>query len=77
MNNEYSYTEKMYASAPSNRKNVKSFVLDLYIDMVLDEALTKARIQQLQDKIDDALERKDKEAFMVYSKEYHRLMSSL
>ncbi|TDQ42052.1 IDEAL domain-containing protein [Aureibacillus halotolerans] len=77
MNNEYSSTEKMNASATSNSKNVKSFVLDLYIDMVLDEALAKARIQFLQARIDEALDKNDKEQFMTYSKEYQKLMTSM
>jgi len=44
--------------------------MDVYIQMILDEAWFNHRKKMLEDKINDALDRKDREKFMELSKEY-------
>lgn len=53
-------------------KNVPSEhpVLDMYIQMVVDEALFKRKKALLEERINDALDTKNKTVFMTLSKEY-------
>jgi uncharacterized protein YpiB (UPF0302 family) len=53
-------------------KNVQSEhpVLDMYIQMVLDEALFIRKKALLEERIDDAIDTKNRTLFMKLSKEY-------
>ncbi|MBO1511700.1 MULTISPECIES: IDEAL domain-containing protein [Metabacillus] len=68
-NKKSSYTEIMKSR---NTKNVPSEhpVLDMYIQMVLDEALFNRKRDLLEERINDALDTKNKTLFMTLSKEY-------
>ncbi|WP_413467514.1 IDEAL domain-containing protein [Metabacillus niabensis] len=55
-----------------NTKNVPSEqpVLDMYIQMILDEALFNRKKALLEERINDALDTKNKAEFMKLSDEY-------
>jgi uncharacterized protein YpiB (UPF0302 family) len=71
-NKKSSYTEIMKSR---NTKNVPSEqpVLDMYIQMILDEALFNRKKALLEERINDALDTKNKTVFMKLSKEYKGL----
>nr|WP_226529514.1 IDEAL domain-containing protein [Metabacillus niabensis] len=68
-NKKSSYTEIMKSR---NTKNVPSEqpVLDMYIQMILDEALFNRKKALLEERINDALDTKNKAEFMKLSDEY-------
>lgn len=72
-NKKSSYTEIM--KSRNTMKNVPSEhpVLDMYIQMVLDEALFIREKSLLEERINDALDTKNKQLFMTLSKEYKAL----
>jgi uncharacterized protein YpiB (UPF0302 family) len=69
-NKKSSYTEIM--KSRNTMKNVQSEhpVLDMYIQMVLDEALFIRKKALLEERIDDAIDTKNRTLFMKLSKEY-------
>lgn len=68
--NEKSYTELMKKSAMKKKQLKESFVLDLYIDMLLSEILLKKEKAKLMEKIDEAIDTENKRAFISLSKQY-------
>ncbi|PLR75399.1 hypothetical protein CU633_21495 [Bacillus sp. V3-13] len=67
--NERSYTELMKAKA-MNRQNAKeAYMSNLYIDMLLDEVLLNAEKEKLLNKIDQAIDVHDKQAFLQLTEE--------
>ncbi|MBZ5751379.1 MULTISPECIES: IDEAL domain-containing protein [Metabacillus] len=68
-NKKPSYTEIMKSR---NTKNVppEHPVLDMYIQMVVDEALFIRKMALLEERINDALDKKNRTLFMKLSKEY-------
>lgn len=71
--NEKSYTELMKKSAMKKKKRKESYVLELYIDMLLSEVLLKAEKKKLMEKIDKAIDEENKPAFIHLSKQYQEL----
>ncbi|MDQ0268809.1 IDEAL domain-containing protein [Cytobacillus purgationiresistens] len=67
---EKSYAELMKASAMKRKKQKEAFVLDLYIDMLLSEAILKRKKATIQHKIDEALDQRNKADFIYLAKEY-------
>lgn len=55
------------------KKLKESFVLDLYIDMLLSEILLKKEKTKLMKKIDEAIDTENKRAFIHLSKQYQEL----
>lgn len=70
---EKSYTELMKISAMKKKELKEAFVQNLYIEMLLTEVLLTSEKEKLQKQIDDAIDRKDKPAFMHLSKQYAQL----
>lgn len=72
-NKKSSYTEIM--KSRNIMKNVPSEhpVLDMYIQMVLDEALFNRKKALLEERINDALDTKNRTVFMKLSKDYKDL----
>jgi uncharacterized protein YpiB (UPF0302 family) len=68
-----SYSEIMKSlNSPKEAQDVFSF-LDMYIQMVLDEAMITRQITLLEEEIDDALLSKDKPLFLELSAKYAKL----
>ncbi|MBN6887605.1 uncharacterized protein YpiB (UPF0302 family) [Cytobacillus horneckiae] len=70
---EKSYTELMKASAMKRKREKEAFVLDLYIDMVLSEAILKRKKETIQVKLDEALDQQNEADFIYLSNEYNEL----
>ncbi|MDF0726948.1 IDEAL domain-containing protein [Cytobacillus sp. S13-E01] len=73
MKNEKSYTEIMKARTMHKMKNEVESMLDVYIQMILDEALYKRKRDLLEQKINEAIDTRNKTLFMSLSKEYQEL----
>lgn len=71
MKERKSYTELMKARSSKASEN---YMLGVYVQMVLDEALFNYRKNKLEEKINDALDRLDKEMFLKLSEEYAQLL---
>lgn len=71
--NEKSYTELMKKNAMKKKRLKESFVLDLYIDMLLSEVLLESERKKLMNEIDHALDKGNKPAFIQLSKKYMEL----
>ncbi|NPC92111.1 IDEAL domain-containing protein [Bacillus sp. WMMC1349] len=74
MKDKKSYTELM-KSHTSHQKDADLTSMDIYIQMILDESLYKRRLHILTEKINEALDSRDKQAFLELSKEYIALKS--
>ncbi|MDQ0162357.1 IDEAL domain-containing protein [Aeribacillus alveayuensis] len=72
MKERKSYTEIM--KARSAKVNAENFMMDVYIQMVLDEAVFNYKKLKLEEKINEALDRYDKESFQKLSEEYVQLL---
>jgi uncharacterized protein YpiB (UPF0302 family) len=70
---EKSYAESMKKNT-MNRKQLKdTFVLNLYIEMLLSEVQLKSEKEKLAEKIDQALDDRNKDLFTQLSKKYKEL----
>lgn len=70
---ENSYTELMKYGAMNKKKLKEDFMLQLYIEMLLNEILLKAEKKKLMEQIDRAIDEKNYENFMQLSKQYKEL----
>ncbi|MBT2688963.1 IDEAL domain-containing protein [Bacillus sp. ISL-47] len=70
---EKSYTELMKASAMKRKQQKESFVLDLYIDMLISEILLNTEKEKLMKKVDAAIDEGNKPAFIHLSNQYREL----
>ncbi len=74
MKNEKSYAEMMKSLANSKQMKEDVDVLALYIDMVIDESLFVRRVEVLEQRINEALDKRNKEDFLSLSREYQELL---
>lgn len=66
--------EKSYTDGKAHGKKAKeTFVLDLYVEMLLSESLLKAERERLSSKIDRAIDNRDRHEFFRLSHEYKNL----
>ncbi|MFF2446243.1 IDEAL domain-containing protein [Neobacillus sp. NPDC058068] len=65
--NEKSYTELMKLGAMKRNRMKENFVQDLYIDMLLSEIQLTVEKEKLLQKIDLAIDRRDKNLFLRLS----------
>lgn len=70
---EKSYTELMKLNAMKRKRLKEAYVLDLYIDMLLREAHLKWKRNELNKKIDEALDQNNKALFQKLSEGYIEL----
>ncbi|USK34698.1 IDEAL domain-containing protein [Bacillus sp. F19] len=73
MKNKKTYTEIMKSRNTFKMEKKQETVLDIYIQMVLDEAVLTRKLSLLQEKIDESLDRNDKPLFLKLAKEYAEL----
>lgn len=66
---ENSYSETMKASVMKRIKAKESFVLDLYVDMLVSEIQLNTRREKLMNRIDKAIDDRDKLLFLNLTKE--------
>ncbi|WP_026566084.1 IDEAL domain-containing protein [Bacillus sp. UNC41MFS5] len=65
--NEKSYTELMKLGAMKRNRLKENFVQDLYIDMLLSEIQLTVEREKLLQKIDAAIDSRDKKSFLLLS----------
>jgi uncharacterized protein YpiB (UPF0302 family) len=65
--NEKSYTELMKLGALKRNRLKENFVQDLYIDMLLSEIQLTVQKEKLLQKIDTAIDTRDKKSFIQLS----------
>ncbi|WP_019153316.1 IDEAL domain-containing protein [Robertmurraya massiliosenegalensis] len=70
---EKSYTELMKSGAMNPKRAKEAFMVNLYVDMILSEALLKSEKEKLSLQIDQAIDKKDKKTFLKLSTQYIEL----
>ncbi|WP_147533149.1 IDEAL domain-containing protein [Bacillus marasmi] len=70
---ERSYSELMKSGAMNRKKSSESFVLELYIEMLLSEVLLTSRREKLLTLIDQAIDDRNQEEFIHLSTQYREL----
>jgi uncharacterized protein YpiB (UPF0302 family) len=68
-----SYTELMKISAMNRSQAKENFIQNLYIEMLLVEIQLNSEKEKLVKKIDNAIDNKDKETFMLLSEKFIEL----
>ena len=67
--NDKSYSELMKIGAMKRTRMKENFVQDLYIDMLLSEIQLNVEKEKLLQKIDNAIDTRDKKTFQLLSNE--------
>jgi len=67
------YTELMKSGAMNPKRAKEAFMVNLYVDMILSEALLKSEKEKLSLQIDQAIDKKDKKTFLKLSTQYIEL----
>ncbi|MGE6630885.1 IDEAL domain-containing protein [Bacillus sp. NPDC077027] len=70
MKEKKTYAELMKSRNTQRTEENGVTILDIYIQMVLDEALYKQRLTFLRDEIDKALDQRDEKLFLDLSAQY-------
>lgn len=70
MKNEKSYTELMKSKAQEKRVSRESFMVNMYVQMVIDEAIFLFQKQRFLEKIDAAIDANNKVLFQSLCAEY-------
>lgn len=70
---ERSYSELMKSGAMNKRKSGESFVLELYVEMMLSELLLTSEKEKLLALIDQAIDERNQEKFIQLSNKYREL----
>ena len=73
MNHEKPYTEMMKSSSRGKQAGKDTFMLELYVDMMLQEAILKSEKARLLRKIDKSLDERNEEYFTYYTNELMKL----
>jgi uncharacterized protein YpiB (UPF0302 family) len=73
MENRKSYADQKKSNGLDLSNNEGNYVLDVYIQMIIDEALFNYQKDFLQKKIDDALDSKDQLQFYLLTEQYKKL----
>jgi len=74
MKNEKSYTEIMKARGNVKKKQEQNTMLDVYIQMIIDEALFIRKKSILEEKINAAIDAENQALFLELSVEYKKLL---
>lgn len=69
-----SYQAKVRALARAKIKQENAFYLSLFARLTLDESFMKRKQRELQSEIDHALDRRDREAFLMLTRKYNQLL---
>jgi uncharacterized protein YpiB (UPF0302 family) len=75
MKHKKSYTEMMKSLAHAKKGADVRKILDVYIDMVIDEAIFLHQKEILEKQINDALDVRDKRQFELLSTKYKTLLA--
>ena len=76
MKNEKSYTELMKLKKQQAKKSSpENFVMNVYVQMILDESLFLYQKSKLQSKIDSALDSNNRTLFLSLTNEYNQFLT--
>ncbi|MCM3616953.1 IDEAL domain-containing protein [Sutcliffiella horikoshii] len=75
MKNEKSYTELMKAKKMNKKVSVEAYMMNVYVQMIIDESLFHYHKNLLQEKIDGALDAKDPSLFHLLSTRYKKFLN--
>lgn len=75
MENRKSYADHKKNQVLDLSATEVNFVLDVYIQMIIDEALFNYKKDLLQKQINDALDAKDKNQFYNLTEKYNKLLN--
>ena len=70
---EKSYSELMKSGAMNKNKSSETFVLELYVEMLLSEVLLTTQKEKLLTLIDQAIDDRNQQVFIDLSKQYREL----
>lgn len=73
MENRKSYADQKKGNGLDLSQNEGNYVLDVYIQMIIDEALFNYQKDLLQKQIDDALDLNDQIQFYLLTEQYKKL----
>lgn len=73
MNNEKSYKEIMKSQVFNSHNRKQNFVKELYIEMTLNEAILKRKREKILEKVDRALDTRNKDKFYKLTEELQDL----
>ena len=73
MENRKSYADQKKSNDLDLSQTEGNYVLDVYIQMIIDEALFNYQKEFLQKQIDDALDLKDRFQFYLLTEQYKKL----
>lgn len=74
MENRKSYADQKKSNGLDLSSPESNYVLDVYIQMIIDEALFNYEKDLLQKQIDDALDSKDQIQFYLLTEQYKKLI---
>ncbi len=75
MKNEKSYTELMKAKKMNKKVSVEAYMMNVYVQMIIDESLFHYHKNLLQEKIDCALDANDPSLFHLLSARYKKFLN--
>lgn len=75
MKNEKSYTELMKAKKMNKKVSVEAYMMNVYVQMIIDESLFHYHKNLLQEKIDSALDANDPSLFRLHSARYKKFLN--
>ncbi|QFT88295.1 hypothetical protein FIU87_06545 [Bacillus sp. THAF10] len=75
MKNEKSYTELMKSRKMNKKVSVEAYMMNVYVQMIIDESYFHYQKNLLQRKIDDALDSNDAVLFQHLSIRYKKFMA--
>jgi uncharacterized protein YpiB (UPF0302 family) len=76
MKNEKSYTEIMKSRGNVKKSGKTVTMLDVYIQMIIDEALFLRQKNLLEEKINTAIDTKNKTLFLELAVDYNKLLKT-
>ncbi|WP_078381513.1 IDEAL domain-containing protein [Sutcliffiella halmapala] len=74
MKNEKSYTELMKARKMNKKISVEAYMMNIYVQMIIDESLFHYHKKLLQEKIDNAIDSKNLSQFHSLSTKYKQFL---
>ncbi|MCG1022415.1 IDEAL domain-containing protein [Sutcliffiella horikoshii] len=75
MKNEKSYTELMKTKKMNKKVSVEAYMMNVYVQMIIDESLFHYHKNLLQEKIDSALDANDPSLFRLLSARYKKFLN--
>lgn len=76
MKRDNSFAEMINSSSGKQQQKEK-FIQSVYIDLLIQEALLKEKKRAIKEKIDEAIDKHDKESFFLLAKQLQKIEKQL